>query len=58
MECQGCATVLAITDHFSRRTADTQDSCLGHVLAELPEGLAEYKGITRYRTAVSDWLLA
>lgn len=31
---------------------------LGHVLAELPEDMAEYKGIIRYRKAASDWLLA
>lgn len=31
---------------------------LGHVLAELPEDMAEYKGIIRYRQAASDWLLA
>ncbi|WP_427019240.1 heme-dependent oxidative N-demethylase family protein (plasmid) [Pseudarthrobacter sp. P1] len=30
----------------------------GHVLAELPEDMAEYKGIIRYRKAASDWLLA
>ena len=30
---------------------------LGHVLAELPEDMAEYKGIIRYRKAASDWLL-
>ncbi|MFF1251941.1 DUF3445 domain-containing protein [Pseudarthrobacter sp. NPDC058329] len=31
---------------------------LGHVLAELPEDMAGYKGISRYRKAASDWLLA
>lgn len=31
---------------------------LGHVLAELPEDMAEYKGIIRYRKAAADWLLA
>ncbi|WP_258064650.1 DUF3445 domain-containing protein [Arthrobacter sp. ZGTC131] len=31
---------------------------LGHVLAELPEDMAEYKGISRYRNAASAWLLA
>ncbi|MCU1519532.1 MAG: hypothetical protein JWQ75_4253 [Pseudarthrobacter sp.] len=31
---------------------------LGHVLAELPEDMAEYKGISRYRHAASAWLLA
>lgn len=31
---------------------------MGEVLAELPEDLAEYKGIIRYRKAVSDWLLS
>jgi dimethylamine monooxygenase subunit A len=31
---------------------------LGRVLAELPEDMAEYKGINRYRRAASDWLLA
>lgn len=31
---------------------------LGHVLAELPEDMAEYKGIIRYRKAASDWLLS
>jgi hypothetical protein len=31
---------------------------LGHVLAELPEDMAEYKGISRYRAAASAWLLA
>ncbi|MDJ0358361.1 DUF3445 domain-containing protein [Paenarthrobacter sp. PH39-S1] len=31
---------------------------LGHVLAELPEDMAEYKGISRYRKAASTWLLA
>ncbi|ALE07836.1 hypothetical protein AL755_14055 [Arthrobacter sp. ERGS1:01] len=30
---------------------------LGHVLAELPEDMAEYKGISRYRKAASSWLL-
>ncbi len=30
---------------------------LGHVLAELPEDMAEYKGISRYRQAASTWLL-
>ncbi|MDJ0315374.1 DUF3445 domain-containing protein [Arthrobacter sp. H35-D1] len=30
----------------------------GHVLAELPDDMAEYKGIIRYRKAASDWLLA
>ncbi|MFJ5959038.1 heme-dependent oxidative N-demethylase family protein [Paenarthrobacter sp. NPDC092416] len=30
----------------------------GHVLAELPEDMAEYKGIIRYRKAASDWLLS
>lgn len=30
---------------------------LGQVLAELPEDMAEYKGIIRYRKAASDWLL-
>ncbi len=30
----------------------------GHVLAELPEDMAEYKGIVRYRKAASDWLLS
>ncbi len=31
---------------------------LGHLLAELPEDMAEYKGISRYRKAASAWLLA
>jgi hypothetical protein len=31
---------------------------LGRVLAELPEDMADYKGINRYRRAASDWLLA
>lgn len=31
---------------------------MGHVLAELPEDMAEYKGISRYRHAASAWLLA
>ncbi|WP_248763857.1 DUF3445 domain-containing protein [Pseudarthrobacter sp. SSS035] len=31
---------------------------VGRVLAELPEDMAEYKGINRYRKAASDWLLA
>ncbi|MEY9776380.1 DUF3445 domain-containing protein [Arthrobacter sp. MW3 TE3886] len=31
---------------------------LGRVLAELPEDMAEYKGISRYREAASAWLLA
>ncbi len=31
---------------------------LGHVLTELPEDMAEYKGISRYREAASAWLLA
>ncbi|WP_461186843.1 heme-dependent oxidative N-demethylase family protein [Arthrobacter sp. Z4-13] len=31
---------------------------LGRVLAELPEDMAEYKGISRYRKAASSWLLA
>jgi hypothetical protein len=31
---------------------------VGRVLAELPEDMAEYKGISRYRNAASDWLLA
>ncbi|MFE5708684.1 DUF3445 domain-containing protein [Rhodococcus koreensis] len=31
---------------------------VGQVLAELPEDMAEYKGISRYRKAASDWLLA
>jgi hypothetical protein len=31
---------------------------LGHVLAELPDDMAAYKGIIRYRKAASDWLLA
>ncbi|ALV41935.1 hypothetical protein AU252_12825 [Pseudarthrobacter sulfonivorans] len=31
---------------------------VGRVLAELPEDMAEYKGISRYRKAASDWLLA
>lgn len=31
---------------------------LGRVLAELPEDMAEYKGISRYRHAASAWLLA
>lgn len=30
---------------------------LGRVLAELPEDMAEYKGISRYRKAASAWLL-
>lgn len=30
---------------------------LGRVLAELPEDMAEYKGIIRYRDAASAWLL-
>lgn len=30
---------------------------LGHVLAELPDDMAEYKGFIRYRKAASDWLL-
>ncbi|WP_024819174.1 heme-dependent oxidative N-demethylase family protein [Arthrobacter sp. 31Y] len=30
----------------------------GKVLAELPEDMAEYKGIIRYRKAASEWLLA
>jgi hypothetical protein len=30
---------------------------LGRVLAELPEDMAEYKGISRYRSAASAWLL-
>ena len=30
---------------------------LGHVLAELPDDMADYKGITRYRKAASNWLL-
>lgn len=33
-------------------------SKFGHVLAELPDDMAEYKGIIRYRKAASDWLLA
>jgi dimethylamine monooxygenase subunit A len=31
---------------------------LGKVLADLPEDLAEYKGISRYRQAAASWLLA
>lgn len=31
---------------------------MGEVLAELPEDMAEYKGIIRYRKAASDWLLS
>lgn len=31
---------------------------MGRVLAELPDDMAEYKGIARYRKAASDWLLA
>lgn len=31
---------------------------LGRVLAELPEDMAGYKGISRYRHAASAWLLA
>lgn len=31
---------------------------LGAVLAELPEDMAEYKGISRYRKAASEWLLS
>lgn len=31
---------------------------LGHVLAELPADMAEYKGISRFRAAASAWLLA
>jgi hypothetical protein len=31
---------------------------LGHVLAELPDDMAEYKGFIRYRKAASDWLLS
>jgi hypothetical protein len=31
---------------------------MGHVLAELPDDMAAYKGIIRYRKAASDWLLA
>lgn len=31
---------------------------MGRVLAELPEDMAEYKGISRYRKTASDWLLA
>lgn len=31
---------------------------LGHVLAELPDDMAEYKGIIRYRNAASEWLLS
>lgn len=31
---------------------------MGHVLAELPDDMAEYKGIARYRKAASDWLLS
>ncbi|MBO1269853.1 heme-dependent oxidative N-demethylase family protein [Arthrobacter cavernae] len=30
----------------------------GRVLAELPEDMADYKGISRFRKAASDWLLA
>jgi hypothetical protein len=30
---------------------------MGHVLAELPDDMAAYKGIIRYRKAASDWLL-
>ncbi len=30
---------------------------LGKVLAELPQDMADYKGISRYREAASDWLL-
>ncbi|MFF5011396.1 DUF3445 domain-containing protein [Streptomyces phaeochromogenes] len=29
----------------------------GRVLAELPEDMAEYKGLTRFRRAAADWLL-
>jgi dimethylamine monooxygenase subunit A len=29
----------------------------GRVLAELPEDMANYKGLTRYRQAAADWLL-
>lgn len=31
---------------------------MGRVLAELPEDMAEYKGISRYRKTASAWLLA
>ncbi|GAB5897375.1 DUF3445 domain-containing protein [Mycolicibacterium mageritense] len=31
---------------------------MGEVLAELPDDMAEYKGIIRYRKAASDWLLS
>lgn len=31
---------------------------MGRVLAELPDDMAEYKGIIKYRKAASDWLLA
>ncbi|MDJ0338397.1 DUF3445 domain-containing protein [Cryobacterium sp. PH31-O1] len=31
---------------------------MGRVLAELPNDMAEYKGIIHYRKAASDWLLA
>jgi hypothetical protein len=31
---------------------------MGRVLAELPDDMAEYKGIIHYRKAASDWLLA
>jgi hypothetical protein len=31
---------------------------MGQVLAELPEDMATYKGIIRFRKAASDWLLA
>jgi hypothetical protein len=30
----------------------------GNILAELPEDMADYKGITKYRKAASEWLLA
>jgi hypothetical protein len=29
----------------------------GRVLAELPDDMAEYKGLTRFRRAAADWLL-
>lgn len=32
-------------------------STLGHVLQELPDDMADYKGITRYQQMAADWLL-
>lgn len=29
----------------------------GHVLTELPDDMADYKGLTRYRSRAADWLL-